>query len=192
MIREFKKLPGIGRKTAERLALYLLSREDRVGEIEALSETLLAVRERIRFCGQCYNLTEDELCEICRDSSRDERLLCVVSHPRELLKIENTREFNGLYHVIGGLISPIDDVGPEDLKINALIERLNQEKVEEVIFAFNPKVEGEATAMYLAKLIKPIGVRISQIAHGVPVGRDLEFADEVTLSRALRGRRAFE
>lgn len=188
LIREFQKLPSIGRKTAERLAFYLLSQPPE--ELELLSQAVAHVKEKIRACAECLNFTEveNELCAICRDAKRDRSVLCVVSHPQELLKLEKTREYRGLYHVLGGLLSPVNGIGPEQLHIEELLVRLSRGGVQEVILALDPKVEGEATAMYLARKIKPFGVKITQIAHGVPVGRDLEFADEVTLSRALAGR----
>lgn len=188
LIREFQKLPSIGRKTAERLAFYLLNQP--AEELELLSQSVIYVKEKIRACNVCFNFTEieNELCALCRDPKRDQSIICVVSHPQELLKLEKTREYHGLYHVLGGLISPINGVGPEQLHIDELLQRLNRSKIQEVILALDPKVEGEATAMYLTRKIKPCGVRMTQIAHGVPVGRDLEFADEVTLGRALAGR----
>jgi recombination protein RecR len=188
LIKEFQKLPSIGRKTAERLAFYLLAQPPE--ELEALSQAVIQVKERIRPCRQCFNFTEieHELCEVCRDPKRDTSVICVVSHPQELLKLEKTREYHGLYHVLGGLLSPVNGIGPEQLHIEELLVRLSTGNIQEVILALDPKVEGEATAMYLARKIKPLGIKITQIAHGVPVGRDLEFADEVTLSRALAGR----
>ncbi len=188
LIKEFQKLPSIGRKTAERLAFYLLSQPPE--ELEMLSQAVAHVKEKIRTCQECFNFTEieHELCEICRDPQRDTSVICVVSHPQELLKLEKTREYHGLYHVLGGLLSPVNGIGPEQLHIEELFMRLSKGNVQEVILALDPKVEGEATAMYLARKIKPLGIKITQIAHGVPVGRDLEFADEVTLSRALAGR----
>jgi recombination protein RecR len=188
LIKEFQKLPSIGRKTAERLAFYLLAQPPE--ELEALSQAVIQVKEKIRPCRQCFNFTEieHELCEVCRDPKRDTSVICVVSHPQELLKLEKTREYHGLYHVLGGLLSPVNGIGPEQLHIEELLVRLSKGNIQEVILALDPKVEGEATAMYLARKIKPLGIKITQIAHGVPVGRDLEFADEVTLSRALAGR----
>ncbi|MCS7198195.1 MAG: recombination mediator RecR [Candidatus Bipolaricaulota bacterium] len=188
LIKEFQKLPSIGRKTAERLAFYLLAQPPE--ELESLSQAIAQVKERIRTCKECFNFTEieHELCEICRDAQRDSSVICVVSHPQELLKLEKTREYRGLYHVLGGVLSPVNGIGPEQLHIEELLVRLSKGNVQEVILALDPKVEGEATAMYLARKIKPLGIKVTQIAHGVPVGRDLEFADEVTLSRALAGR----
>ncbi len=188
LIKEFQKLPSIGRKTAERLTFYLLAQPPE--ELEALSQAVIQVKEKIRPCRECFNFTEieHELCEVCRDPKRDTSVICVVSHPQELLKLEKTREYHGLYHVLGGLLSPVNGIGPEQLHIEELLVRLSKGNIQEVILALDPKVEGEATAMYLARKIKPLGIKITQIAHGVPVGRDLEFADEVTLSRALAGR----
>jgi len=186
LIREFNKLPSIGRKTAERLVFYLLAQDDK--EAELLSEAVINLKQKIRQCARCFNFTEEELCWICRDPKRDRSVLCVVSHPQELLKLEKTNEYRGLYHVLGGLISPTNNIGPEDLHIEELMRRLSDGTVREVILALDPNVEGEATAMYLARKIKPLGIKTTQIAHGVPVGRDLEFADEVTLTKALQGR----
>lgn len=189
LIRELGKLPTIGRKTAERLALYLLSQDAEAAE--RLSRAIVEMSQKVRQCKICYNYTEDETCSICSDPSRDRSTICVVSQPQELLKLEKTGEYRGLYHVLGGLISPVDGVEPEDLNIAELLERLKAGEVREVILALNPKVEGEATAMYLARQIRPLGIRVTRIAQGVPIGRDLEFADELTLSQALRGRGEF-
>jgi len=186
LIHELKRLPGVGRVTAERLAFHLLN--DRDDHPLRLSEALLAVREHIRFCQTCFNYAEEDTCVICRDLNRERAYLCVVSQPQEILKFESTGEYRGLYHVLGGLISPVNDVAPEDLHIESLLERLRAGEVEEVIFALDPKVEGETTAMFLARKIRPLGIKTSQLAHGIPVGRDLEFADEITLGRALKGR----
>jgi recombination protein RecR len=188
LIKEFNKLPSIGRKTAERLAVYLLNQDPQ--EVERLSQALREVKEKIRACQICFNFTEAERCGICRDERRDTSMICVVSQPQELLKIETTNEYHGLYHVLGGLISPVNGIGPEHLRIEELMRRLegSRVRVQEVILALDPKVDGEFTAMYLARKIKPLGIRTTQIAHGVPIGRDLEFADEVTLSRAVLGR----
>ena len=186
LIKEFNKLPSIGRKTAERLALYLLSQDAQ--ETQLLSQTLLDVKSKIRPCKICFNYTEAELCEICKDTRRDASIICVVGQPQELLKIEQTNEYQGLYHVLGGLISPVNGIGPEHLHIEELMRRFETGKVREVILALDPKVDGEFTAMYLARKIKPLGIKTTQLAQGVPIGRDLEFADEVTLSRAVQGR----
>jgi len=186
LIQELKKLPGIGRVTAERLAFYLLTRPDE--RISGLVQALVEVKEKIKLCKACFNYAESDRCWICSDPARDQTLLCVVSQPQEVLKFEKTREFHGLYHVLGGLISPVNDVSPEDLHIEELMTRLKGGHFAEVILALDPKVEGEATSMYLARKIRPLGSKTTQLAHGVPVGRDLEFADEITLGKALRGR----
>ncbi len=186
LIRELKKLPSIGQRTAERLAFHLLNEPEE--EVQLLSEALLELKAKIRPCQECFNFSEGELCLICQDPRRDRSVICVVSHPQELWKLERTNGYHGLYHVLGGLISPVDDVHPEDLRIEELMRRLMGGQVKEVILALDPKVEGEATAMYLARKIKPLGIATTRIAQGVPIGRDLEFADELTLSRALAGR----
>lgn len=186
LITELKKLPGIGQRTAERLAFHLLNQPEE--EVRSLSEALSALKAKIRLCRECFNFAEGELCPICLDPKRDRSLICVVSHPQELWKIERTNGYHGLYHVLGGLISPVSDVHPEDLHIEELMRRLERGGVKEVILALDPIVEGEATAMYLARKIKPYGIATTRIAQGVPIGRDLEFADELTLSRAIQGR----
>ena len=186
LIRELKKLPSIGQRTAERLAFHLLNQPEE--EVRLLSEALLELKAKIRPCKECFNFSEEELCAICQDPRRDRSLICVVSHPQELWKLERTNGYHGLYHVLGDLISPVNDVQPEDIHIEELMQRLQGGHVKEVIFALDPKVEGEATAMYLARKIKPLGISATRIAQGVPIGRDLEFADELTLSRALQGR----
>jgi len=186
LIRELGRLPSIGRKTAERLAFYILNQDEEVAE--RLGGAILEAKRRIRRCKVCYNYAEEEICPICADPTRDRTTICVVSQPQELWKLEKTNEYRGLYHVLGGLISPVDSVAPEDLKIAELLERLKGGEVREVILALDPKVEGEATAMFLARRIRPLKIKVTQIAHGVPLGRDLEFADELTLSQALRGR----
>jgi recombination protein RecR len=186
LIRELGKLPGIGRKTAERLAFFILAQDEAAAQ--RLSQAITEAKQRIKQCKVCYNYSEGELCPICADPSRDRTVICVVSQPRELWKLEKTNEYRGLYHVLGGLISPVEGVGPEDLHIAALEERLKSGEIKEVILALDPKVEGEATAMFLARRIRPLGIRVTRIALGVPIGRDLELADELTLSQALRGR----
>lgn len=180
------KLPGIGRKTAQRLAFYLLksSKEDAV----ALANAIVELKEKVRFCVQCYNASENDLCTICRDVKREPSLLCVVEETNDLLAIEKTSEFKGLYHVLQGHLSPLDGIGPDDLRIRELMVRLEKTEVSEMIIATNPNAEGEATALYLMKLVKPLGIKVTRIARGLPVGSDLEFSDEVTLSRALTGR----
>ncbi|MBI5167644.1 MAG: recombination protein RecR [candidate division NC10 bacterium] len=189
LIEELQRLPGIGPKTAQRLAFYLLKvpRE----EASVLAYTILEMKDRIRVCSICFNIGEEDKCKICRDGTRDETLLCVVEEPNDLLAIERTREYKGYYHVLQGSLSPLEGRGPEDIRARELINRLKDGQVREVIIATNPNVEGEATAFYLGKLLKPIGVRITRIAMGLPMGGDLEYADEVTLSRALEGRREF-
>ena len=186
LIREFKKLPSVGQRTAERFAFHFLHQPEE--EVRLLSEALLELKAKIRPCQECFNFSEEELCAICRDPQRDRSLICVVSHPQELWKLERTHGYQGLYHVLGDLISPVNDVHPEDLRIEELMRRLQGGHIKEVILALDPKVEGEATAMYLARKIKPLGIAATRIAQGVPIGRDLEFADELTLNRALQGR----
>jgi len=186
LIRELKKLPSIGQRTAERLAFHLLNQPEE--EVRLLSEALIDLKAKIRLCRECFNFAEEQLCAICRDPQRDRSTICVVSHPQELWKLERTNGYRGLYHVLGDLISPVNDVHPEDLHIEDLMRRLQGGQIKEVILALDPKVEGEATAMYLARKIKPLGIVATRIAQGVPIGRDLEFADELTLSRALQGR----
>ncbi|MFQ5897164.1 MAG: recombination mediator RecR [Candidatus Methylomirabilia bacterium] len=187
LIDAFQKLPGIGPKTAQRLALFLLKQP--AEEVRPLADAIVQVKSRIVSCSVCFNITEQDPCRICRDPARDARLLCVVEEPNDLLAVERTREFRGRYHVLLGALSPLDGIGPEDLKVRELLARLEREKAEEVILATNPNVEGEATATYLAKLLKSLGVRVTRIARGLPVGGDLEYADEVTLSKALEGRK---
>ncbi len=186
LAENFSQLPGIGRKTAHRLALYVLKmpRED----VLALSNALVNVKDKVRYCSVCANITEADPCAICSNSKRDRASICVVEEPHDVLAIEKTHEYKGLYHVLGGALSPLDGIGPDDLKIKELLQRLSPPGIEEVILALNPNVEGEATTLYLSKLIKPLGVRVTRIARGLPVGSDLEFADEATLSRALEGR----
>jgi recombination protein RecR len=186
LIEAFAQLPGIGPKTASRLTFYLLRRP--VEQTEALADALRDLKQRIVFCRQCFNITEENPCAICRDEGRDRALLCVVEEPLDVLAIERTAEYRGLYHVLHGAISPVEGIGPDELRINELMARLRQEPVREVLLATNPNLEGEATAMYLARLIQPLGVRITRLARGLPVGGDLEYADSVTLSRALEGR----
>lgn len=186
LIEQFERLPGIGKKSAQRLAFHVLDMP-RV-KAEEFANTILEAREKIRRCKICQNLTDQELCPICSEENRDKTIICVVEDPRDILAFERTREYHGLYHVLHGLISPMDGVGPEQLYIKELISRLHDNGVTEVIMATNPTVEGEATAAYLARLLKPIGVKVTRLAYGVPVGSNLEYADEVTLYRALEGR----
>jgi len=185
LIEEFSQLPGIGRKTAQRLALYILKQPRE--EVVKMAKALVSVKDRIRYCSTCSNITEEDPCPICASPKRERNLICVVEEPNDVLALEKTNEYKGLYHVLGGSLSPLDGIGPEELKIRELLNRVNGE-VNEVILAMNPNVEGEATTIYLTRLLKPLGVRVSRIARGLPVGSDLEFADEATLSRALEGR----
>jgi recombination protein RecR len=186
LIDEFRKLPGIGSKSAQRLAYNILrrSRED----AERLSRAILEVKEKIRYCSRCNNFADQDPCNYCNNAARSNETICVVEEPNDILAVEKTREYHGQYHVLHGVLSPINGVGPEDLKLTNLLERLREGNVREIILATNPNVEGEATAIYLAKLLKPIGIKVSRIALGLPVGSDLEFADEVTMSKALEHR----
>jgi recombination protein RecR len=187
LIEELKHLPGIGQKTAQRLAFYLL-RSDR-GQALALADAIRDAKEKIRECSICNNITDQDPCIFCASSSRDRKLICVVEDATNIQAVEKTRQFSGLYHVLGGALSPLQGIGPDQLKIKSLIERLKGGLVEEIIIATNPTAEGEATAVYLSKLIKPLGVRVTRIAMGIPVGSDLEYADEVTMLKAMEGRR---
>jgi len=187
LIEELSKLPTVGPKTAQRLAFYMLSMP--AEDAEALASAIIEAKRRIRYCSVCANITETDPCELCTDAKRDQSVICVVENPRDVAAMERTREFRGLYHVLQGAISPLDGIGPDDLRIAELLRRLAGGTVHELIVATNPRVEGEATALYLAKVIKPLGVKVTRIAHGLPVGGDLEYADEVTLARALEGRR---
>jgi len=185
LIEEFSRLPGIGRKSAQRLALHLLKqpRED----VVRMARTLVNMKDRIRYCSVCWNITEGDPCAICASAKRDRCIICVVEEPNDVMAVEKTNDFRGLYHVLGGALSPLDGIGPEELKVKELLDRATI-NVTEVILALNPNVEGEATTIYLTRLLKPLGVTVSRIARGLPVGSDLEFADEATLSRALEGR----
>lgn len=187
LIEQFAKLPGIGRKSAERLAFHVLGMPKEYAE--EMAHALINAKEKICFCEQCQNLTDISPCAICSDTRRDKSTICVVETPKDVTAIEKMREYRGMYHVLHGSLSPMDGIGPDDLKIAPLLARIGEGAVSEVIMATNPNVSGEATAMYLCKLLKPLGVRVTRIAHGVPVGGDLEYADEVTLLRAMEGRR---
>ncbi|MCX5751686.1 MAG: recombination mediator RecR [Candidatus Saganbacteria bacterium] len=186
LIDELKKMPGVGPKSAQRLAFYILSLPN--AEVQSLIKSLIEVKEKMKYCGSCYNLTDVDPCKICSDSSRDPHALCVVADPKDLIAVERSGSFKGLYHVLGGLISPLDGMGPESLRIKELLGRLRN-GVKEVILATNPTTEGEATSMYLSNLIKPLGVKITRIAYGLPVGADMDYADEVTLTKSFEGRR---
>ena len=187
LVEQLQKLPGIGAKGAQRLAFHVLRtpRED----AERLCEAIRDVKERVTYCSVCNNITEQDPCAFCTSPSRDQRVICVVEEPQNVSVVEKTREFKGVYHVLMGALSPLHGVGPDDLKVKGLLERVGQGGVTEVILATNPNVEGEATALYLARLLKPLGVRVTRIAMGIPVGSDLEYADEVTMTRAMEGRR---
>jgi len=187
LIAELSRLPGVGPKTAQRLAFHVL-RGDRV-RADALAAALVDLKDRIGYCSRCFNIAEGDLCAICSSGRRDEALLCVVEAPLDVLAIERTAEYRGLYHVLHGVLSPIDNVGPEDIHVPELLERLAESTVEEVIVATNPDIEGEATAVYLQRAIAPLGLRVTRPAHGLPFGGDLEYADEMTLARAMSGRR---
>jgi recombination protein RecR len=190
LIEALERLPGIGPKTAQRLTFFLLKRP--LDEVRELSEALLAVKERISHCKSCFNVTDEDPCRICADPARDTRVLCVVEEPNDLLAMERTGEYRGRYHVLLGALSPLDGIGPDDLKVRELLARLESGDTTEVILATNPNVEGEATAIFLARLLRPLGVRVTRIARGLPVGGDLEYADQVTLSKALEGRREID
>ena len=190
LIDEFGRLPGVGPKSAQRIAFHLLQAEE--PDVRRLAETLLQVKARVRFCSICFNVSEDVTCRICRDPRRDGSVLCVVEEYKDVVAIERTREFKGRYHVLGGAISPIDGVGPDQLRIRELLTRLSDGAIEEIILATDPNLEGEATATYLTRLLREIGLRITRLASGLPVGGDLEYADEITLGRAFSGRRAAE
>lgn len=189
LIKELTKLPGVGEKTASRLAMFIIrsSPED----VENLARALREVKEKIRLCSRCFNLTEQDLCAICADPKRDNKIICVVSSPEDLMALEKSRGFHGIYHVLHGVLSPLDGIGPQDLRIQELLTRLHQEKITEVILATNPSAEGEATAQYLAQLIKPLSIKITRIARGVPMGGDLQYIDEVTLGKSLENRVPF-
>lgn len=190
LIDELGRLPGVGPKSAQRIAFHIIQ-SDRV-DVTRLAEILKTVKERVKFCTTCGNISEEDLCRICKDPRRDNSSICVVEESKDVLAIEKTREFKGKYHVLGGAISPIDGIGPESLRIKELMTRLAQTQINEVIIATDPNLEGEATATYLTRLIKPFGVKVSRLASGLPVGGDLEYADEITLGRAFEGRRSYD
>jgi len=186
LIDEFSKMPGIGPKTAQRLAFYILKNSSE--SVASLAKIILEAKEKVKNCSICGNVTDQEICEICQNMNRDKSIICVVERARDLIAIENTGEYKGLYHVLEGVISPLDGVEPENLKIDSLLKRLKTEKIKEIILATNPNIEGEVTASYITKLIKPLKIKVTRIAYGVPIGGSLEFADEVTLTQALMGR----
>jgi len=186
LIERLSALPTIGRKTAQRLALYLLKQPE--GVASSLAEAIAELKKRVRTCTVCANITEEDPCPICRDARRDRSVICVVEEPNDVLVIERTNEFRGLYHVLGGSLSPLDGIGPEDLKIRELVMRLSEDSVKEIILALNPNVEGEATTLYISKLLHPLVDKVTRIARGIPIGTDLEFVDDATLAKALEGR----
>lgn len=187
LIEHFRALPGIGAKTATRLAYHVLDMD--IDKARALANSIIEAKEKIGYCNTCFNLSDTNPCSICAANHRDKSIICVVEQPRDVAAMERMRDFKGLYHVLHGSLSPLEGIGPEDLRIKELLARLYNEDVKEIIMATNPNVEGEATAMYIAKLLKPIGIKVTRIAHGLPIGGDLEYADEVTLSKALENRR---
>ncbi|GAB4374283.1 MAG: recombination mediator RecR [Calditrichia bacterium] len=184
LIEEFGRLPGIGRKTATRLALHILNSPET--EARALAQTIMEVKEKIKLCPRCFNLSEGDLCSICSDATRDQQKICVVEEPASIFMIEKTNEYQGLYHVLGGVISPLDGIGPEDLRIKELLDRAKS--ADEIILALNPTTEGEATNIYLSRLLKPLGIKVTRLARGIPLGSPLEFIDELTLGKALKAR----
>ncbi|MCX6453512.1 MAG: recombination mediator RecR [Candidatus Nanopelagicaceae bacterium] len=190
LIDELGRLPGIGPKSAQRIAFHIIQSE-RV-DISRLADVLRTVKEKVKFCTECGNISEEELCRICRDPRRDPTSICVVEESKDVIAIEKTREFRGKYHVLGGAISPIDGIGPENLRIRELMVRLAATEIQEIIIATDPNLEGEATATYLSRMLKPLGMKVSRLASGLPVGGDLEYADEVTLGRAFEGRRTLD
>jgi recombination protein RecR len=187
LVSELGRLPGVGPKSAQRIAFHILQAEEQ--DVRALSDAMIAVKEKVRFCVDCGNVSEEERCKVCTDSRRDRSMICVVEEPKDIVAVERTREYRGIYHVLGGAISPIDGIGPDDLRVRELMTRLADGTVNEVVIATDPNLEGEATATYLARLLSPLGMTVSRLASGLPVGGDLEYADEVTLGRAFAGRR---
>ena len=187
LINQLSKLPGIGGKSAQRLAFYILGMKE--NDALAIAEAIIEAKKAMKYCSICGNLTDEEPCGICTDTNRNQKVICVVESPKDVAAMERIREYKGLYHVLHGAISPMDGIGPEDINLKSLILRLQKNEVDEVILATNPNIEGEATAMYTARLIKPSGIKVTRIAHGIPVGGDLEYTDEITLSKAMEGRR---
>ena len=186
LIEQFERLPGIGRKTAQRLAFFVLDLSEE--QAEEFAKSIIDAKKSMHYCRVCQNLTDADVCSICSNPARNRSVVCVVEDPRDVVAFERTRDFDGLYHVLHGVISPMDGIGPDQLRIKELLRRVNEDNVSEIIMATNPDVEGEATAMYISRLLKPMGVKVTRIAYGIPVGGDLDYADEVTLSRALEGR----
>ncbi|MHB1799738.1 MAG: recombination mediator RecR [Vulcanimicrobiaceae bacterium] len=187
LINEFSKLPTVGPKTAARLVFYLLNRPR--SEAQSLAEAILAVKDRVRLCSICFSITEEDPCPLCTDERRDRKLLCVVAEAKDIYSLERTSAYKGRYHVLGGLISPMDGIGPGQLRVKQLVERVGSERPQEIVIATNPNAEGEATALYLSRLLVPLGVTVTRLAYGLPIGGDLDYADEVTLAKALEGRR---
>ena len=187
LIDELSKLPGVGNKTAQRLAFHILNMTSE--DVEQLSASITNAKRNIKYCRVCCNITDSEVCNICSNVKRDSSIICVVEDPKDVVAMEKTREYKGLYHVLNGAISPMEGIGPEEIRIKELLQRVSDNEVSEIILATNPNIEGEATAMYISRLLKPAGIKVTRIAHGVPVGGDLEYADEVTLMKALEGRR---
>jgi len=189
LVEQFSKFPGIGKKTAQRMAFFVL--KERKEETEALAQAILDVKNKVGYCSVCFNITEEDPCSICRDEKRDRSIICVVEEANDVVALEKTNQYHGLFHVLGGVLSPLDGVGPDELKIKELLSRLKDGEVKEVIIATNPNTEGEATAIYLSKLIKPLNTKVTRIARGLPAGGDLEYADQITLANALEGRVEF-
>ncbi|MCX8075206.1 MAG: recombination mediator RecR [Clostridia bacterium] len=187
LINQFEKLPGIGHKSAVRLAFYILESPESVSK--EMASSIIEAKQKIRFCSKCFNLTENDPCEICSNTKRDESTICVVENVKDVIAMEKTHEYKGFYHVLHGSISPMNNITAGDIKIKELLERLKDDAIKEIILATNPTIEGEATAMYISRLIKPLGIRVTRIAHGIPVGGDLEYTDEITLIKAMEGRR---
>lgn len=187
LIEEFSKLPGVGRKTAQRLAFHVINMN--TNDVESLSKAIVEAKREIKYCSVCCNISDNDVCSMCSNKNRDTSIICVVEDPRDVAAMERTRDYKGQYHVLHGVISPMDGIGPDMIKIKELIQRVGTNDVSEIIMATNPTIEGEATAMYIARLLKPMGIKVTRIAHGLPVGGDLEYADEVTISKALEGRR---
>ena len=187
LIEKFASLPGIGRKSAQRLAFYVIGMDEK--EVQELADAILSAKKDVKYCSVCCNLTDGDICPVCSSAKRDKKTIMVVENPRNLAAYERTKEYNGVYHVLHGAISPMSGITPSDIKLKELLERIQNDTPQEIILATNPTVEGEATAMYISKLIKPLGIKVTRIANGVPVGGDLEYVDQVTLARALEGRR---